>query len=139
MEGWLEIRRAPDGLSRGEQTAAWQAVVRERLGERIYIRYGARGEPEVFRAADGERAGFIGVSHTKGWIAVIYSPTKPCAVDIELRSRALPTGAAERYGLRSMEDWCAREARYKHGGEKFGGEAPVEFLEHPELVIAIIK
>lgn len=118
------------GLSRGGQTAAWQAIVREKLGD-ICIGYDNRGAPIIDN-------GFISVSHTKGWVAVIFDSEKPCAVDIELRGRKLPGEVAARFGLRSMEDWCAREARYKYGGA-VSGAGRVEFLEHPELIVAIIE
>lgn len=218
MNSWIEIRPVAGDLSRTEQTAAWQALVREKLGrelgpaaDRIEIGYAENGAPEVcfrptttperddeglpknsrpdsdsvcrrsgadFAPTEGEREGivqnvqprpkaeevrkrhhsddkpgYISVSHTKGWVAVMYDPRRPCAVDIELRSRPLPESVARRYGLRSMDDWCAREAQYKHSCQrppatpdvaqgtsaKSRSEIPtVRFLPHPDLIVAVI-
>lgn len=138
METWIEIHPLPDapGLSRrvAERTA-WRAIMRQRLGEDTAIDYNKNGAPVL-----DQGHGYISVSHTRGWVAVIWSPT-PCAIDIELKSRRLPEAAAARYSLDSMEDWCALEAAYKFKGLT-GIEADlsrVSFPPHPELVVAVIK
>ncbi len=137
MDSWIEIRPLPDtpGLSRRvAERAAWRAIVRERLGADTSIEYNENGAPVV----DPGR-GFISVSHTRGWVAVVWSPA-PCAIDIELRDRKLPPSAAARYSLGTIGDWCALEARYKFTGLT-GREAPpdsVRFLPHPELTVAVI-
>ncbi len=122
----MEICRVSEKLTRAEQTAAWQAIVRERLGEGVEISYVVDGRPVI-------ENGFISVSHTRGWVAVVYNPAGPCAIDIELKSRVLSDRVRQRYGLGSMRDWCARETVYK-----YGRPAEVRFIDHPELVVATI-
>ena len=137
MDTWIEIRPLPDtpGLTRRvAERAAWQAIVRERLGVETAIAYNKNGAPTL----DSER-GFISVSHTKGWVAVIWSP-EPCAIDIELHGRKLSAAAAARYSIGSLEEWCALEAEYKFTGLTGQRPAPgsVRFIPHPDLVIAVI-
>lgn len=139
MEPWIEIRALPaaPGLSRRvAERAAWHAIVRERLGNDISIGYNANGAPVL---GSGEH-GFISVSHTRGWVAVIWSPV-PCAIDIELHERALSPAAAERYSIVSMEDWCALEASYKYAGLTGcpPGSDSVRFVSHPALIVAVIQ
>jgi phosphopantetheinyl transferase len=124
------------GLSRRvAERAAWRAIVRERLGGDVAIEYNANGAPVL----DAGR-GYIGVSHTRGWVAVVWSP-EPCAIDIELRGRTLSPAAAARYSIGSLEDWCALEAAYKFAGLTGRQPAPgsVRFLPHPALVVAVIS
>jgi phosphopantetheinyl transferase len=87
----------------------------------------------------GGELGYIGVSHTRGWVAVVWSPA-PCAIDIELRTRTLSPAVAARYSIGSMEEWCALEAEYKFTG--LTGRRPdpgsVRLLPHPELIVAVI-
>jgi phosphopantetheinyl transferase len=137
VETLIEIRPLADtpGLSRRvAERAAWRAIVRERLGEDTAIEYNENGAPVL---ASGR--GYISVSHTRGWVAVVWSP-EPCAIDIELHSRRLSPEAAARYSINSIEDWCALEATYKFKG--LTGREPasgsVRFLSHPELVVAVI-
>ena len=150
MEPWIEIRPLPDtpGLSRRvAERAAWRSVVRERLGEGVATDYNKNGAPVLKRAPMSEGVpvsenapGYISVSHTKGWVAVVWSPA-PCAIDIELRERVLLPAAAARYGIATMEDWCALEVRYKFTG--LTGREPaagsVRFLPHSELIVAVIS
>ncbi len=116
------------------ERAAWHAIVRELLGDDTTISYNKNGAPVL-----DEGRGYISVSHTRGWVAVVWSP-RPCAIDIELRDRKLSAAAAVRYSISSIEDWCALEARYKYAGLT-GRPAPdsVRFLPHPELVVAVIR
>jgi phosphopantetheinyl transferase len=142
MDSWIEIERLPKtsgetGLSRRvAERAAWRAIVRRRLGlSDDAIRYNKNGAP-VLR--DGR--GYIGVSHTRGWVAVVWSP-EPCAIDIELRDRKISPAAAARMGIApEIEYWCAWEAAYKY--KSVTGSAPdpsaVSFIPHPELVAAVI-
>ncbi len=101
------------------------------------------GGERVSQKLERRSAGHISVSHTRGWVAVVWHPTERCGVDIELRGRALPAAAASRYGLSSMEDWCAREACFKYAGA-MGVDladidpAVVRFIDHPELIVAVI-
>jgi len=140
VDSWIEIRplEGAAGLSRRvAERAAWRAIVRERLGlsDDDAIEYNSKGAP-VLRGGRG----FISVSHTRGWVAVVWSAAGPCAVDIELRTRRLSAAAAERYSIASIDDWCALEAAYKY--ESVAGTAPdparIEFLPHPELAVAVI-
>jgi hypothetical protein len=161
MDSWIEIRplEVAAGLSRRvAERAAWRAVVRERLGDDVVVGYNKNGAPvlegapgdEGLPGGDGSSAGdgssrgdgspgYISVSHTRGWVAVIWS-TEPCAIDIELRDRTISEAAAARYSLGSMEDWCALEARYKYAGLTGREPAPdsVRFLPHPQLIVAVI-
>lgn len=137
-ENWIEIRPLNDtpGLShRVAERAAWRAIVRERLGEDTAIGYNENGAPVL----DPGR-GYISVSHTRGWVAVIWS-SAPCAIDIELRGRELSAAAAARYSIGTIEDWCALEAAYKFTGLTGHEPTPgsVEFLPHPQLVVAVIS
>jgi hypothetical protein len=141
MEPWIEIERMPDpvpGLARRvAERAAWRAIVRRRLGDGVTVGYNKNGAPVLL---DPPGSGFISVSHTRGWVAVIWSP-EPCAIDIELRGRVLSAAVAKRYSISSMEDWCALEAEYKFRGLTGRDPAPgsVSFPPHPELVVAVIS
>ncbi len=143
MDFWIDIRPLPEtsgetGLSRRvAEKAAWRAIVRERLGlsDDSAIGYNKNGAPVL---SDG--LGYIGVSHTRGWVAVVWSP-KPCAIDIELRDRKISPAVAERMGIApEIEDWCAWEAAYKYKSVTGTAPAPsaVSFIPHPELVVAVI-
>lgn len=138
--GWFEIRQVPDDpetlrslvtkaewaealsmspVSRRAEWLAWRAVVRKRLGKDIPVTYDCYGAPVL-----PEGMGHIGISHTKGWVAAVWSE-ESCAVDIELASRdvsrtaarfvsqeelALPDSANH---LFPISVWCAKEAAYK--------------------------
>lgn len=136
---WLEIRPMPEDIEtlrrsigaeewatamsmkstrRRAEWLTWRAVVGERLG-RGAVSYDADGAPVL-----PEGMGHIGVSHTKGWVAVVWSP-EPCAVDIELVSRDIGR-TADRFistAENALSDyahpffpvsaWCAKEAAYK--------------------------
>ncbi len=135
----MEIRPLPDmpGLSRrAMERTAWRAIVRERLGRDTAIAYNENGAPVL-----SPDCGYIGVSHTRGWVAVIWSP-EPCAIDIELRDRKLSSAVTTRYpSIKSIEDWCAFEAEYKFAGLTGHPPTPdsVHLLPHPELVVAVIR
>lgn len=104
---------------------AWHAIVRERLGD-VGVDYNKVGVP-VLLDAD---AGFISVSHSGGFVAVLWS-NAVCAVDIELASRKITTRVAARFlspeeqlltdsanPLFAVSVWCAKEALYKYAGVK---------------------
>ncbi|MDR1670978.1 MAG: hypothetical protein LBR57_00480 [Alistipes sp.] len=138
MKQWIEIERLPEtdsGIARRvAERAAWRDIVRRRLGPEVGFGYNKNGAPVLSGAARG----FISVSHTRGWVAVVWS-SGPCAIDIELRDRRLSSDAAARYNISSIEDWCALEARYKFTG--LTGREPdpgtLRFLSHPDLVVAV--
>lgn len=143
MTGWIEIRRIPQrqGVTRREaEGAAWRAIVHERLGQNITISYNKNGAPVLSAPAEATYPGFIGVSHTRGWVAVVWSP-EPCAVDIELKSRTLAPEVARRYSIESIEDWCTLEALYKYKSltGTDADKAEVKLLPHPELVVATVR
>lgn len=115
---------------REAEGAAWREIVQERLGD-VPVCYNENGAPVV-------PEGFIGISHTRGWVAAVWSP-EPCAVDVELKDRVLSPTVMERYGFHSMNDWCAFEARYKYRGlTGRSADGPVEMLDHRELIVAVI-
>lgn len=106
--------------SRRIEWLAWRAVVREKLGRGTVISYDPYGAPVL-----EEGRGFIGVSHTKGMAAVVWSEGR-CAVDIEPLSRDVSrvwtrfVSQSER-ALDDFRDprfaisaWCAKEALYKY-------------------------
>jgi phosphopantetheinyl transferase len=141
MEPWIEIERLPheaSGLARRvAERAAWRAIVSRRLGNGVAVGYNKNGAPVLLEPPG---SGFISVSHTRGWVAVIWSP-EPCAIDIELRGRELSAAAAARYSISSPEDWCALEVAYKYRGLTDREPAPgsVSFPPHPELIVAVIS
>ena len=152
-ENWLEVRvidRMNPGMSpREAESAAWRRIVRERLGDDIVISYNEHGAP-VLVAGDGNvdggvavkvnPAGYIGVSHTQGWVAVVWSP-EPCAVDIELKTRKISPATAARIGIApDIAAWCAWEAAYKYRSVAGHDADPsrISFPPHPELAIAVI-
>lgn len=141
MHSWIEITPLPETVGLGRRVAeraAWRAIVRRRLGVTDEaIGYNRNGAPVLM----GTGGGYISVSHTPGWVAVIWSPA-PCAIDIELQGRRLPDGVAARYpSVVSIEDWCALEAAYKFEG--LTGHPPppgsVRFEPHPTLTVAVIS
>jgi hypothetical protein len=144
MKTWIEIRpvEVTAGLARrAAERAAWRAIVREKLGDDIAVEYNGNGAPVLLPApGPATPPGCIGVSHTRGWVAVVWSPG-PCAIDIEPKSRPLSPAAAERYGFTTMEEWCAFEAEYKYEG--LAGHPPargsVRFEPHDQLIVAVIS
>lgn len=143
MNSWLDIRPVPEDpellrlsvtpeewqaaagmkpASRRAEWLAWRAAARERLGKDISITYDSNGAPRLEKGL-----GHIGVSHTRGWVAVVWSPRR-CAVDIEHVSRKIshvshkfisPEEAAladSANPLFEIAVWCAKEALYKYSG-----------------------
>ena len=107
---------------RRDEWLLWRAIVREHLGRDTQIDYDASGAPVL-----GNRTGYIGVSHCKEAVAVMYSP-KRCAIDIESLWRNFDKIAprflsdAERkiegsdHPLFAAAAWCVKEAVYKYSG-----------------------
>ena len=115
--GFASARRRREFLS-------WRAVLYRELGHPVQVTYDPSGAP---RLPVGE--GFVGVSHSCGQVAVRWSPSNPCAVDIESPERDFEKVAA-RY-LTAEERalggacaewlciaWCAKECLYKLGRER---------------------
>jgi hypothetical protein len=148
MSSWIDIRPIADSpiiSRRRAEGDAWRAIVRERLGNDIVVTYNENGAPILGEGCETTEDGFnplgyIGVSHTKGWVAVVWSP-EPCAIDIERQDRRLSPAAAERYSISTISDWCALEACYKYAGLTGHETDPtrVTFLPHPELIVAVIE
>jgi phosphopantetheinyl transferase len=115
-EEW-NLSLAMNPASRRSEWLTWHALVRERLGWNVTISYDAAGAPVVER-------GNISVSHSRGWVAVVWSPER-CAVDIERATRDVSTTACRFISVeeRALSDssiplfslavWCAKEAAYK--------------------------
>jgi hypothetical protein len=59
----------------------------------------------------------ISWSHSGSWVALSLARGRPVGVDIELLPEPIPVGALRRIGLRSMEDFVAREAAGKVTGQ----------------------
>jgi 4'-phosphopantetheinyl transferase EntD len=111
---------------RRAESAAWRAVVRERLGKDVSIKYNEAGAPIV----DGNtKQCHIGVTHTAGFAAVIFSDSR-CAIDMESRERDFdrvasrfisPEEAAlpkSNHPLFKCALWCAKETLYKSSNRR---------------------
>lgn len=119
--------------ARRKEFAAWRNLARILSGaERIV--YDNAGGPCF---ADPTK-GFIGVSHTVGYVAVIICDSSPCAVDVERVGRDV-SRVRSRYVSdqeRSLEKgdnfdlslWCAKEVAYK-----FYRRAGIDFLADMQL------
>lgn len=101
----------------------WRAALYGLLGRTCPPLYSAVGAPLL---PDGW--GWIGVSHSRNHIALIYSPTGPVAVDIESNNRRFDA-VADRYLTseeRALSDheawlgiaWSAKETLYKISGRE---------------------
>jgi hypothetical protein len=137
MEPWMEIRKIeqqPLQTRREAEKKAWRAIVAERLGP-VEISYNQAGAPILPNGP-----GYIGGSHTNGWVSVVWSP-QPCAVDIELKGRKISPDIAARLEIEpTTEAWCKWEAAYKFRSLT-GREPNPESLKinpHPDLVIAVV-
>ena len=104
--------------NRRKEWLAWHALLHETTPQ-AETGYDPNGAPVL---KSGE---YIGVSHTKGYAAVIIAKT-PCAVDIELRNRNFLKAAPkylspderQRFGTEGDlpgKIWCAKETLYKCG------------------------
>lgn len=114
----IAIAQGFSHVNRRCEALAWRAIVRRELGTEVVISYDEYGAPCV-NIPDVS----IGVSHSRGVVAVIFSATR-CAVDIEHKDRDFRKVAerylspseqalAEQYDLYA-EIWCAKEALYKY-------------------------
>jgi phosphopantetheinyl transferase len=121
--------RLPEGLRSRSRIQEWLAVrvlLKELLGEETRISYRPDGSPYL-----PDRTLHIGISHTKGYAAIVLSKLHPVSVDIEY-----PSDRASRVCCRFMSCeemtmidplheaehlllcWCAKETLYKLVGEK---------------------
>lgn len=130
-EELLRLVTASDAASAGHFTnpvrraehLAWRAALRCVVtdGE---VEYDEVGAP---RLADGRR--FVGVSHSKGYAAVLVAARR-CAVDIEVLGRDFSRSASRFVSEQEREFsasagerfealvWCAKECAYKYSGRK---------------------
>ncbi len=128
-------------VSRRAEWLAWHAIVRRHLGRDVSISYNENGAPQIVGAPPpGKAIGYLSISHTVGWVAVLWSPS-PCAIDIELRNRPISPTLKTRYSdVSSIEDWCKKEAAFKY--TSVTGSAPdpasVHILPHSDLVVTAI-
>lgn len=120
---------------RQREWLAWHALLQQ-LHPGAKAEYDAQGGPTL----DINR--HIGVSHTRGYAAVILAPT-PCAIDIENVdrdfSRALPryTTPQEQLIGATLPDpqlypalfWCAKETLYK-----LKRQSEIDFLQDMQIV-----
>lgn len=113
-------RRRAAGFSspqRRLEFLSWRALLYRELGMQP-ISYAPCGAPEL-----PEGKGFIGVSHSRRHVALCYSPSAPCAVDIEsgerdfsrVRTRYLTPEEQHLSTHPAFEciAWCAKECLYK--------------------------
>ena len=132
--------------SRRCEVMAWRAVVRRELGDEVAVSHDEYGAPIV----DALNT-FIGVSHSRERVAVIFSD-RECAIDIESTERnfrrvaphylsAVEQSIAEQNDLYA-EMWCTKEALYKYykkGGVDFVKDISVrEYDEHRSVLICSI-
>ncbi|NDW13448.1 siderophore biosynthesis protein [Bacteroides sp. 214] len=101
------------------------------LGRLVKIAYYPNGKPYL---PDG--SAYVSISHTKGYVAVILSPTKKVAVDIERCSERIHKVAprflspeeadfSENSTTCRLLIWSAKESMFK-----YIGESNVDFKEH---------
>lgn len=98
-----------------EKLAVYALLYRMTGTERpLHIQHLDSGRPEL----EGYH---IGISHTKGFAALILSPTKPVAVDIEymadrvnrVAARFIRSDEKATTTLERLINWCAKETIYK--------------------------
>ena len=114
-------------LTRRTAGAAWRSLVYRELGN-VELGYNEAGSPVIISADAGvPKWSYIGVTHSDGYVAVIFSNTR-CAIDIERTDRDF-SRAATRFVSPQEEAfignplsypaiWCAKETMYKFSGRK---------------------
>lgn len=118
-------------LRDGQRRTEWLAVriLLERMcGADARIVYDEAGKPLLIGAA-----GYIGVSHTKGYALLAYSSVNPLGVDMERVDRDVSTAArrflnesclsavpASERDIYMLASWCACEALFKLVGDVGG-------------------
>ena len=131
-------------LSRRRQWLAWRAALHIILPD-VRTGYKKSGAPILKPADTMENPGFIGVSHTNDLAAVLFSPDRPCAVDIERLDRNFGR-VSSRYisdaEMRLPDSreawfpallWCAKETIYKEAeieGLDFREDIRIESIDH---------
>lgn len=129
----------PDGLAcyarekfaSERRRAEWLAVrviMAQLFGDSAHIVYDVAGKPSIEGVS-----GYISVSHTKGYAAVVFSLECEVGVDVELLSRDVLPVAARFMHVESLDllppvernrvalvNWCAKEALFKITGDLGG-------------------
>ena len=114
-----------------KRRAEWlavRAIVAQQFGDKALVVYDVAGKPSI-----GDVAGYISVSHTKGYAVVALSRECEVGVDVELVSRDVLPVAGRFMPAESLDvfpsvkrnkvallNWCAKEALFKITGDLGG-------------------
>jgi len=115
------VAAKPLNPERWRERLAVRVLLKELLGEETDVAYHADGAPYL-----PDKPWHIGISHTKGYAAVVVNKRTPVAIDIEYRSdrawqvrrrfmshdelaQLHPTHSAEH----ALVYWCAKEVLFK--------------------------
>lgn len=119
--------------NRKKEWLAVRVLAKELIGEELRIDYHANGAPYL-----SGRELYISITHTKGYVAVIFSHFQPVGIDIEyigdrirkIRSRFL--SEEENRSIDAAHEtehllihWCAKETLFKMMGQE-----NVDFINH---------
>ena len=126
-----QVLYACEKFSSVKRRAEWlavRAIVAQQFGREVQIVYDAAGKPSL----DGV-AGYVSVSHTKGYAVVAFSRDSEVGVDVELVSRDVMSVAGRFMPAESLDvyppvernrvalvNWCAKEALFKITGDLGG-------------------
>jgi phosphopantetheinyl transferase len=107
---------------------AVRAIVAQQFGDKARVVYDVAGKPSIEGVA-----GYISVSHTKGYAVVAFSRECEVGVDVELVSRDVLSVAGRFMPAESLDvfpsvernkvallNWCAKEALFKITGDLGG-------------------
>ena len=119
-----EYASGVEPLHSEQRRAEWLAVrvlLQRMCGKNAHIEYDGAGKPMLCNAA-----GFISISHTKGYAVLAHSKSNPIGVDVELLARDVSLAARrflnEKYLAQVPENnrsayvracWCSCEALFK--------------------------
>jgi phosphopantetheinyl transferase len=114
-----------------KRRAEWlavRAIVAQQFGDKARVVYDVAGKPSI-----EDDAGYISVSHTKGYAVVAFSRECEVGVDVELVSRDVLPVAGRFMPAESLDvfpsvernrvalvNWCAKEALFKITGDLGG-------------------
>jgi hypothetical protein len=131
-EDWKTIASLGFEADRDRAVTA-RAAARLELGRRLGVR--PRVVPLLARenAQPVVRGTSIGVSwsHSGDWVALAFARDRPVGVDLELIPEELPARALALIGVRSLEEFVAREAAGKASGEGLAATWPTELNVRP--------
>ncbi len=129
--GLYSIRQGREEERRGERE-----LLRLMLGKKIVLSHNADGKPLI-------PEGNISISHTKGYVAILFSHSYSVGIDIEFPSERVKR-VASRFlrpdeAYESLTDlqvvWCAKETLYKlHSSEHLSLNEMKVRLAESELV-----